>query len=475
MTFPGPVEEAIEIQKLCFTALKKGDPTVTVIPNGWACWDSASPHVKPEKRDFPERMTRETKGFYDVHPVHYHGSFKDYRRKLTERFLKRRVEMGVDAVPWYSNETALTSVHGNELAVAEHVWMKLPFAWAHGSRDYIWYNLKATGWDPKDPEQGYGLISADYYPRAGYAAFAALTTLLSGFDFKEILKSERTREVYRFAGTRQGVPETVVLGWDTALVASGAIGFTTDAKAVWLVDIMGNENPLPLTNGSCVWPIGKRPTALRFVGATRVTPDRMALDAVPDAEVRPIMVGTGSAKGRLADLTVDTTAFVHCFYDANPATVHRTWKGPADASFQVWGGRSQWRLAFKIDVRDDVHHQSADETRKMSEGDCVRIDLDVAGQPLRFELGFRLTDDGRSEVCVWSGPREAETDIRFTAVRENGLTIYKIALPLAPFGMTEDLLTSGGVKVSVKVDDSDGEGRDLWMGLEDTVPFVFTK
>ena len=130
---------------------------------------------------------------------------------------------------------------------------------------------------------------------------------------------------------------------------------------------------------------------------------------------------------------------------------------------------------FTIDVRDDVHHQAADETRKMSEGDCVRIDLDVAGQPLRFELGFRLTDDGRSEVCVWSGPKEAEKDIRFTAVRENGLTIYKIALPLASFGMTEDLLTSGGVKVSVKVDDSDGEGRDLWMGLEDTVPFVFTK
>ena len=76
---------------------------------------------------------------------------------------------------------------------------------------------------------------------------------------------------------------------------------------------------------------------------------------------------------------------------------------------------------------------------------------------------------------MWSGPKEAEKDIRFTAVRENGLTIYKIALPLASFGMTEDLLTSGGVKVSVKVDDSDGEGRDLWMGLEDTVPFVFTK
>ena len=235
---------------------------------------------------------------------------------------------------------------------------------------------------------------------------------------------------------------------------------------------MGNEKPLSLVNGACVWPIGKRPSALRFVGATCVTPDRAALDAIPEGEVRPIVVGKGAAKGRLPDLTVEANAFVHGFFDANPATVHRVWKGPEDNSFKVWIGRSQGQLAFKIDVRDDVHHQAADATTKMSEGDCVRIDLEVPGKP-RYELGFRLADDGRSEPWVWAGPREATKDIRFTAVREDGLTVYKIALPLEPFGITERLLASGGLKVSIKTDDSDGEGRDLWMGLEDTVPIVF--
>jgi len=473
LTFPGPVEEAIEIQKLCYAALKKGDPSVTVIPNGWACWDSSSNHVKPEKKDFPERMMVEAKGFYDAHPVHYHGTFRDYRRKLTDRFFARRREMGLDSVPWYSNESALSSVHGNEIPVAEHVWMKIPFAWAHGSRDYIWYNLKATGWDPKDPEQGYGLLTADYYPRPGYAAFAALTTLLSGFDFQEILKSERTREVYRFAGTRGGRAEVVVLGWDAALSSPGSIAFETDAKSACLVDIMGNERPLPLKDGRCAWPIGSRPTAVRFVGAKRVVPDRAALDSIPEREIRPIVVGKGAAQGRPPDLTVDTAAFVHCFYDANPATVHRTWKGPGDNSFKVWVGRSQGRLAFRVDVRDDVHRQTADETRKMSEGDCLRIDLDVAGRPGPFQLGFRLTDDGRSEPWVWSGPRGAAGDIRFTALRQGDVTVYKIALPLEPFGITEQALSSGGVKATFKTDDDDGEGRDLWMGLEDPASLVF--
>lgn len=471
LSFPGPVEEAIEIQKLCHSALKKGDPSVTVIPNGWANWDSENHQVTAEKKGFPERMMREAKDFCDLHPIHNHGPFRNYRRQIVGRFLPRRAEMGLDSLPWYSNETALSSVHGNEMNVAEHVWMKIPFAWAYGSRDYVWYNLKATGWDPKDPEQGYGLITADYYPRAGYAAFSALTALLSGFDFREILKSDKSREVYRFAGDRGGVAETVVLGWDSALPTPRTIEFRTDAKSVFLVDVMGNSRMVPQADGVVQWPIARRPSALRFVGATRVEPDRAELDNVPDGDVRPIMAGRGSAKARLPDLEADTSFFVHGLFDANPATVHRTWKGPEDNSFQVWIGRSRGMLAFRVDVTDDVHHQPADETRKMSEGDCLRLDLETTG--CRYELGFRLTQDGRSEPWVWSGSGVEAKDIRFTAERTEGKTVYKIALPLGRFGIDEGALVSGDVRVAFKTDDSDGEGRDLWMGMEETRPIIF--
>lgn len=466
LTFPGPVEEAIEIQKLCYSSLKKGNPDVTVIPNGWARWDSESPRIKPEKRGFPETMTLATRGCYDVHPVHIHGLFAEYRRELTERFLRRRTEMGVDNVPWYSNETALTSVHGNELAVAEHIWMKIPFAWAYGSRDYIWYNLKGTGWNPNDPEQGYGLMTADYYPRAGYAAFAALATLLSGFDFREILKSEKTREVFCFSGRRMNRDEIVVLGWDVALEMPGELSFETDAEKVLLVDIMGNETNVTLKGGRCVWPLAKRPTALRFIGATVVTPDRIELDAIPAQGVRPVVVGVGEPRGRLPDLTVDSMAFVHCFYDANPATVHRTWQGPSDASFKVWVGRSPVTLTFLVHVRDDVHCPSSAADTKMTEGDCLRMDLKVSGCDEVFKLGFRLAADGKSESCICSGPREAGKKIRHRATRREDMTIYEISIPLEPFSISDRILDEGGVKVLFNVDDDDGEGRDLWIGMD---------
>ena len=473
--FRGTADEAIAIQKLCYAALKRGNPSVKVISNGWASWDSEHAQVTAAKKGFPERVMKEAHGFYDVHPIHNHGVFPNYRKAITTRFLPRRHEMGIDDVPWYSNETALTGIHGNEVNVAEHVWKKILFAWAYGSRDYIWYNLRATGWDPNDPEMGYGMLTADYCPRPSYSAFSALAALLSGFDFDSILKSERTREVYRFRGERDGARQLVIAGWDTALAGGTEIRVRTDAKKAWQVDFMGNRAPVAVADGTCVWVLGRRPSALLLVGATTAEPDAAAIDEVPESVEKPIIVAKGRAAERPADLTVENVALVHGFYDANPFTIHRTWQGADDASFKVWFGRQRGALAMRVLVRDDVHRQPARSAPHMSEGDCVRVSLDVAGKSSRWELGFRLTDDGKSEACIWAGRREALKDIAFTATRTEKETDYRVVLPLEMLGLTEQKLADGDLRVSVKVDDNDGEGRDLWVGLEDTVPLRFVK
>ena len=473
--FYGDADEAIAIQKLCYTALKAGDQKVKVISNGWANWDSANQQVRPAKKGFPEKVMKEAHGFYDVHPIHNHGPFPSYRHAITARFLPRRREMGIDDVPWYSNETALTGVHGNEINVAEHVWKKILFAWAYGSRDYIWYNLRATGWDPNDPEQGYGMITVDHYPRPSYAAFSALAALVSGFDFDAIVKSRATREIYRFKGERNGDRQVVVAGWDSALAGGTEIRVTTDATKAWQVDFMGNRTPVAIRDGACVWVLGRRPSALLLAGATTAEPDRAAVDAVAESAMKPILAAKGPAANRPADLTVDKITEVHGFYDANPMTIHRTWKGADDASFKVWFGRRRGALAMRVLVKDDVHKQPAAAARLMSEGDCVRVSIDVAGKGGRLEFGFRLTDGGASEACVWQGDQAWLKEIGFDARREGTETDYRIVLPLEILGLTEQKLADGDLKVSVKVDDNDGEGRDLWIGLEDTVPLRFAK
>lgn len=473
--FYGGADEAIAIQKLCYESLKRGNPKVKVITNGWASWDSDHPQVRTEKKGFPEKVMKAAHGWYDVHPVHYHGTFPDYRNAIISRFLPRRHAMRIDDVPWYSNETALTGIHGNEINVAEHVWKKILFAWAYGSRDYIWFNLRATGWNQSDPEQGYGMITPDHYPRPSYAAFSALAALLSGFDCDRVLKSERTREAYRFRGERDGARQLVIAGWDSALAGGTEIRVRTDAWKAWQVDFMGNRTPVEVANGACVWVLGRRPSALLLVGATTAEPDAAAINEIPESVEKPIIVAKGRATERPADLSVEKVSFVHGFYDANPLTVNRTWQGVDDASFKVWFGRQRGALAMRVLVRDDVHCQSARSASDMSEGDCVRVSLDVAGKSSRWELGFRLTDDGKSEACVWAGRREALKDIAFTATRTEKETDYRIVLPLEMLGLTEQKLADGDLRVSVKVDDNDGEGRDLWIGLEDTVSLRFAK
>ena len=52
-----------------------------------------------------------------------------------------------------------------EDAAAMWVWQKALWSWAHGSVDYIWYNLRSIGNDPNNGEHMYGIFTMDLQPR----------------------------------------------------------------------------------------------------------------------------------------------------------------------------------------------------------------------------------------------------------------------------------------------------------------------
>ena len=460
--FRSDADEAVAIQKLCYSALKEGNPDVKVIPNGWANWDSANVQVPKEKKGFPEKVMREAHGFYDAHPVHNHGGFSEYRRAILTRFLPRRREMGIDDVPWYSNETAHSGVHGNELVVAELAWEKILFAWAYGSCDYIWYNLRATGDDENDPEAGFGMLTRDLHPRPSYCAFAALTELLSGFDFDRIVESDGKREIYLFAGERGGQPQRMLAGWDSSAATGRCVRVRTDAKRARTVDFMGNRAPVSADEASpvppVVWTPSRRPSALLLEGATFAEPLTDGTTAYTSASGESrIAIGGGPFASRKPDIAIDTAADVHGFYDGNPLTVNRTWQGPGDASFKAWFAIDGGALAIRVAAMDDVHEQHAAKPRLMSEGDCLRVTLEIAGCPPRWELGFRRTDAGVSESVVWEGPSRELPGMRFKSRRDCAETTYDISIPLAELGLSAEDLKAGRLRVALKLDDADGE------------------
>lgn len=441
-------DEAVRVHREGYAALKRGCPDVAVMSNGWT-----SPDVRPDHygkqwlvgEGYLAYVMSRIKDQSDYFPIHMHCPFSQYRKKVLQ-FLDLRRRIGCEGTPWFSNETALSSVNGQEASVARDVYRKILYAWANGSTDYIWYNLKATGWVESDPEQGYGLITADFYPRAGYAAFSSLTAIYLGLDYASTLIDRATRLVYRFSGAKtprlrmRGVsPRTaetdaenqiVLAGWDEAAVTPCAIRVRTDAAQVEQVDLMGNRQAVPVVNGEAVWRISDWPSSLVLTGVARAEPNADDLAAIP---VRPGSVVTipPPAEGRGPDFELKTADRVCDFHQAIPEARHRVWKGPQDLSAKIWFSRQSDDVRVRVEATDDIH----------TAGDGAEVTLQVPGA-------------------------EPQT-VRFPTAARSGTTgVYELLLRGAEFGFDAARLATG-VSFTVKVFDDDGEGPDGWINLTD--------
>jgi len=248
-----PPDEAFRLMDEGYAGVKASCPTGTVITCGWTL-GATGPMTAKVNPGLLEAF--HAKAPYDVWPLHQHGAFEAYRKELQTRFFPLRERVGRDR-PWYSNETADTTAGCNEDEAARTVWKKILYAWAWGSTDYIWYNLRATAWGDNDSEGGYGLITADYRPRATFAAFAALATLVEGAERPERLEESDMRFICRFRlPNGRGV---ALAGWDTSAHPNPVQ--IRAARAI-AVDLMGNETPRTAVGGTVVWTPGPDPSAL---------------------------------------------------------------------------------------------------------------------------------------------------------------------------------------------------------------------
>lgn len=261
-------EEALRMQREAYEGLHAGDPGACVTPNGWA--GATSARLPGPERDNPgliEAFAAHPE-LYDAWSLHLHGTAAGYISRLQKEFFPLRARSGLATRPWISGETALSSGYGEEDSVARAVWQKILYAWSWGARDYIWYNLRATGWfDGNEP--GYGLITADFRPRAGYAAFSALTTIFEGLDADGRLVSAGGRHLFRFKGEKPDFRGMVVAGWDSVRREVERVRIRTDAKTALLADLMNNRTPVPVVDGAAVLPLDADPQALLLPDATR--------------------------------------------------------------------------------------------------------------------------------------------------------------------------------------------------------------
>jgi len=445
--------DAVGLVKAAYRGLKAGDPKVRAMPNGWAL--EASDHPMIVCKGFQEDVMEQTKGFYDIHPIHVHGRFPYYETRMREAFFAFRRARGITA-PWFANETALTSAHGAEDLVAETVYKKILWSQAFGSTDYIWYNLRATGWVPSDGEQGYGLITADNYPRAGYAAFSAVAAVFGGMDADGVLVAERDRFVFRFKGSRAGRPYRALAGWDANLATDQVVRIHTDAARACVVDLMGNATPCALQDGVAYYPLGKMPRSLVLEGATRAEPETRELRAFPPPRTDVVVLPLADPALRGPDFVLNRSAQAQELWKANPVTEYRTWKGPNDLSAEIRLGWGAEALTVLADVVDDIDVPGAGETTR---GDAVHLRF-VAGDVAR-EVWLVRDAQGAPRVLDGAAKPLGGASVKF--VRAGVHTRYAATLPWKALGFRE----TKAFAFNVRVMEDDGEGPDGWLAPDE--------
>lgn len=435
LRFAGTYDEAVAVQREAYIALKKGCPGVCVIPNGWAAAGDVPRMDGKGRTRIHEYFLKNAKDFFDVDTIHCHGPFPKYVNSISRKLFPLRERTGASGKPWFSNESSLSSVWG-ERDAAVAVWKKILWAWAHGSVDYIWYNLRATGWDPKNPEHCYGLVTADFFPRDSYVAFAALSSTFGGGEFRRAILDTDSRFVYEF---RKG-ENLVLAAWGESAQDRAAIPVETDAKRAWCVDLMGNKTEVPLKDGRTMLAIAFEPSALVLEGATFASVDIGGLCAEDsNAEERAVVIPPDDPE-RAPDFVLEKPRQVHDFFEGNPAERERLWKGPKDCSAKVWLARGGRGLRIRVDVEDDEHREPPAGAAR-NEGDSIEVSVADQG------------GNGQRRFCF------AHTE------RTGTLTRYDALVPYDAASWFTAKTLEDGILFNMIVNDSDSDRREAAIGI----------
>ncbi|RRJ99087.1 1,4-beta-xylanase [Opitutaceae bacterium TAV3] len=256
-------EEYVRLMEIAYKETKKVDPDIQVQSGGFTTFNMVASSTSDTR--FMEKSIRHGKAFYDIFAFHGHGPFHRYVIN-TESVAKLRVSLG-DSAPWWANETAISTVHVGEIGQAETLFQKFLYSWAHGAIGYNWYNLRNKGFDPKNNEHNFGLLTRDFYPKPAYATYNMLARYYREGEFTRTLNLGPGLHGYLFRG-KSG--DYLLANWNgdaaTGDVRPVIINGITGKAAV--VDLWGNETPVEVVDGALALPVTKRPSTLRITGQT---------------------------------------------------------------------------------------------------------------------------------------------------------------------------------------------------------------
>ncbi|MBN2642097.1 MAG: hypothetical protein JXR78_10605 [Victivallales bacterium] len=211
---------------------------------------SAGYYIFGKRDNFHRRTIKKCEDIFDYHCFHGHGSFENYAKTIDQSLIKMREEENIK-IPWYSNETAISSSGRGEGIQAETLFKKLMFAWSRKSVGYNWYGLRNKADDISNPEMNYGMMTMDFSPKAVYPAYNTITSIYREAEFIKQLKFKNL-DCWGFK-FKKG--DDILVGlWRENKIPEQLI-FKTNAKSAAIIDLMGNSKPAHMHNGMIFVPL----------------------------------------------------------------------------------------------------------------------------------------------------------------------------------------------------------------------------
>jgi len=502
--------EYVSLQKAAREALREVDPKLVCMSGGFATLGRHAGLIYPEfQRDF----LAEAKGSFDVHAFHAHGWFGGYREQIDDRFMPIRRETGTDSVPWYSNETAMTSVGNQRARQAQNLFKKLTFAWARGSIGYTWYDLRDDGYDPAYGEHHFGMVTNDFYPKSVYSVYNMLTANYSGMKSARDVSPDRTACVYAFTGGK-----TILLaGWtESSLKETRHLVVRTDAKSARLVDLMGNETPVEIREGHAVFEITPTPATLKLEDVTVAEPVGELVKATASGDCVPGRV-TELALSVLNPLTVGADFVLQPLpirglsYLTEPQTVHCEPLGSGKLTLKMevgpeftapailpvlyklpgtnWSGivylplkpaywlEKEWKADAPsnpvLNQRTPLTPADPANAHRLWKGpEDLKARCEVAASAEALKVRFVVQDDEptagdyASVFVLIPGKADSFREIRNAeppkreGTQKGTQAVYEFMIPWKELGITPAELKKDGIHLDFLVGDDDGEGLD---------------
>lgn len=457
-----PASQYIEMLEIGYDEIKKTAPHWNVFNGGITTIPSPSAKsINPETLPLTIRS-----GKYDIFAFHGHGVFPGYKSRI------ERLAAYGNTKPWYANETAVSSTVPGENVQARTLFQKLIFSWSKGAVGYNWYNLRNKDRNPRDNEHNFGMLTHDFHPKPVYAAYNALALFYGGARFVSDLSTENpAAHLYLFKG-KSG--DYLIPSWTSGETDLGIPVSNITGKAT-SIDLWGNETPLSTENGKVILPISREPSTLRIVGQS--AEPAIAKAAAPAKQAGDPTTGiTLPAHGFSEQPTfvLEGSSQVVSTMINDPTTAHLFWNGPDDLSAQIWVGKTQDALKFRIVVRDDIH-VDASKGASISDGDSAQVMLDLkpVKQDSIWDFAFAHRVGKSSAVQVLSAPKPfakesvaSKVTAKTSRDEATQTTLYELEIPFSAIGLNRaSIVTRDGIGLNVMVNDNDSDKRESFMSL----------